>query len=69
MRLSIDLLQLVATLCGSRDSWQLVSSPIGSMLVQMIHLWKMLYLTLLVAGGLFLSTPRVFLKYLPNGLS
>ena len=28
-------------------------------------------LTLLVAGGggLFLSTPRVFLKYLPNGLS
>ena len=26
-------------------------------------------LTLLVAGGLFLSTPRVFLEYLPNGLS
>ena len=26
-------------------------------------------LTLLVAGGLFLSTPRIFLKYLPNGLS
>ena len=26
-------------------------------------------LTLLVAGGLFLSTPRVFLKYLPNGSS
>ena len=27
-------------------------------------------LTLLVAGGgLFLSTPRVFLNYLPNGLS
>ena len=27
------------------------------------------HLTLLVAGGLFLSTPRVFLKYLQNGLS
>ena len=26
-------------------------------------------LTLLVAGGLFLSTSPVFLKYLPNGLS